>query len=223
MSVTMPVTHRIERNLELVQDRTPPADKAGNLRMLRTNRERSKHDNVLSGQLKEMSLFSILQALSENANTGNLRIEGGTQPGDLYFERGQLVYAGLGRHRGPKALYRLVGITEGRFEFFSPGRDPAERNLAGSLDMHLIEAARHQDEMVVLREEIPAGGTVLRFNKNMVASVAKTPYPMLEVMAAIHKHENIAAILDGCSLPDLDVVKILITLFQNNVVRFETN
>ena len=119
----------------------------------------------------------------------------------------------------PKALYRLVEITEGTFEFFSPGRKPSERNLAGSLDRHLLEAAHNQDELALVREKLPSQATRLKFNPNMIASVAKIPYPMLEVMAAVHKHENIGGILDGCDQPDLEVCQLLLHLLKNNVVH----
>lgn len=214
MSTAVSVTHRLE--LPGASGETPsPRD---DLRLVRAQRERPKHDNVLSGSLAQMSLFSILQALSDNASTGNLTIDG-ANAGSLYVEQGQLVFAALGRHRGAKALYRIIEITEGRFDFFSPGRKPSERNLAGSLSMHLIEAARHGDEMTVLREALPKSATELRFNMNMVAPVAKIPYPMLEVLAAIRRHGNVAAILDGCGLPDLDIAKILLSLLKHNVIH----
>jgi len=200
------------------EEREVPSPSRDNIRVFRTHRERPKHDSVLAGQLKEVSLFSILQALAGNGATGNLIIRGGVHSGSLYVDSGQLVFASQGRHRGAKALYRLVEITEGRFEFFSPGREPAERNLAGGLEMHLIEAARHQDEIAVLRDSLPSGAANLIFNKNMVAPVAKIPSPVLEVMAAIHRHESVGGVLDGCALPDLDIVKILLNLIKNNVV-----
>ena len=219
MSTAMADAARFERGVQLQPVGRSYASEQ--LRILRTQRERPIRDHVLSGKLDQISIFSVLQTLSANTNTGNLLIDCDSHSGSLYVDRGQLVHASLGRHRGAKALYRLVYAEDGKFEFFSPGRDPSERNLAGSLEMHLIEAARHKDEMAVLREELPSGDTVLSFNKNMVASIAKIPYPMLEVMAAIHKNESIAAVLDGCTLPDLDVVKILLNLLKNKVVQCE--
>jgi len=218
MSSSLNIAPAFEIGLEEELQR-PRNELPDHVHLFRSNRKRPKHDSVLSGQLKEMGLFSILQALSENSNTGNLIVHGQTQTGSIYVDRGQLVYASLDRHRGPKALYRLVEITEGKFEFFSPGRQPPERNLAGSVDGHLLEAARNQDELAVVREELPSGATRLKFNPNMIAPVAKIPYPMLEVMAAVHKHENIDAILDGCNQPDLEVCRLLIHLLKNNVVH----
>ena len=184
----------------------------------RQQRERFAHDNVLAGQLRELGMFSVLKVLGENTSTGNLIVQAKTQTATIFVERGQLVYVALGRHRGPKALYRVVGFSDGRFEFYNPGRLPPERNLAGSIERHLLEAARQIDETEVVRGQLPDGATLLKFNPNMIAPVAKIPFPILEVMAAVHKHETVGAILDGCSLPDLEVCHILVNLLKNKVV-----
>ena len=187
-------------------------------RVVRGQGDRPSRDGVLSGQLTQMNLFSILQTLAANNSTGNLLVHGNRMEGSIYTQRGQLIYVSLGRHQGPKAFYRLMDIQEGKFEFFSPGRQPGEYNMAGSLEWHLLEAARHIDELTVLRDQLPDGSAHLRFNPKMIATVARIPYPMLEVMAAIHKHETLAGTLDGSSMPDLDACRILKTLLINKVV-----
>ena len=175
---------------------------------------------MLSGNLRQISLFSVLQALAANNSTGNLIIHGSRLHASVYIERGQLVCIRLNRYTGPKAFYRLMNVQEGKFEFFSPGRQPASTTwLVASSGRHLLEAARHIDELTVLREKLPDGASRLRFNPKMIAPVAKIPYPMLEVMAAIQKHETMTGTLNGCSLPDLDVCRILHSLLANKVVQ----
>ena len=214
----MPVHSKFEAGLEEELQR-PRRDLPGDAYPFRANRNRSEHDNVLSGKLEQMSLFSVLQAVSENRSSGNLIVHGADERGSIYVEDGQVVYVSIGRHKGAKAFYRLVELTEGKFEFFSPGRLPPERNLVGKLDVHLLEAARQQDELAVVREKIPNGAAALAFNPAITAPVAKIPHTMLEVMVAVHKHETVAAIIDGCTLPDLDVCSLLLSLLNNDVVR----
>lgn len=91
--------------------------------------------------------------------------------------------------------------------------------MAGSLEWHLLEAARHLDELAVLRQQLRDGETRFVFNQKIIALVAKIPFLVLEVMAAIHKDESLTGILDGCDLPDLDICRILIKLIKQRVIQ----
>ena len=106
----MPVHSNFEAGLEEELQR-PRRDLPGDAYPFRANRNRSEHDNVLSGKLEQMSLFSVLQAVSENRSSGNLIVHGADERGSIYVEDGQVVYVSIGRHKGAKAFYRLVART----------------------------------------------------------------------------------------------------------------
>ena len=126
------------QNVRELDFHEPPSGGIPQYRVIRGQRDRPTRDSVLSGNMKQLSLFSILQALAANNSTGNLIIHEGTEHASIYIERGQLTCVSLGRYKGPKAFYRLMKLQEGKFEFFSPGRQPAEHNMAGSLEWHLL-------------------------------------------------------------------------------------
>lgn len=187
-------------------------------RVAGSGERQSREDCALKGQIKHMSLFSALQALSDHGVTGEwvIRAQGGS--GSIFVERGLLVHVRFGRHGGPKAFFRLMALKEGSFEFFTPGRHPFERNIAGGLQSHLLEAARNLDELELARPQLPDATAAFGFSANTVAPVARIPYPVLEVMAAIHQHETLAGTLDGCGLPDLEIVRILVNLLKWKVI-----
>ena len=172
---------------------------------------------ALSGELQHVSLFAALQALAAPDITGECVVRAQGRSGTLNFENGQLVQARLGQHSGLKALYRLMALREGSFEYFTPGRTPRERNLAGTLEAHLLEAAQSLDEQERLREQVPDDSR-FTFSSKKVAPVARIPAPVLQVLAAIHQFEYLSAVLEGCPLPDLEIRRIVLKLLQWEVI-----
>lgn len=114
-----------------------------------------RHRSAFSGQLQEIGLMSLLQTIGANKRTGSLSIQFESEKGAVYLEKGELVHATLGRAFGPKAFYRMVKFEKGSFEFFTPGRKPDDRTFEGSVESHMLEAARHLDEFTAYRDQLP--------------------------------------------------------------------
>lgn len=76
---------------------------------------------VLSGDLKFISLGDLLQLLSTDSRTGELRIISTTQrkPAKIYISDGNPVDAEAGELKGKDAIYSLFGWLDSRFEFYS--------------------------------------------------------------------------------------------------------
>ena len=83
---------------------------------------------------------------ANTAPAGTLALRRGEQEAVVGFEGGLLRFVRLGRASGLKALARLLGWTEGRFEFHAQldAVEPLEKPLP--LDAALLEAAIEQDE-----------------------------------------------------------------------------
>jgi CRP-like cAMP-binding protein len=75
--------------------------------------------NVLSGNLKFLSLGDVLQFLGSNASTGILRISSKyvQDPGLIYFVKGNPINAKVGHLTGLDAVNSFFGWTDGEFEF----------------------------------------------------------------------------------------------------------
>ena len=75
--------------------------------------------NVLSGNLKFLSLGDVIQFLGSNASTGVLQITNKyvQDPGLIYFKNGNPVNAGIGPSVGLDAVNSLFGWADGDFEF----------------------------------------------------------------------------------------------------------
>ena len=70
----------------------------------------------LAGDLRDISLFDIIQALEKNDVTGVIHIYGAEANGNLYLNGGLLVNAVCGELKGKTAFKRFAEVTEGFFE-----------------------------------------------------------------------------------------------------------
>jgi len=79
---------------------------------------------MTEGDLMDLTLPTLLQALSQEASTAQLRLQQGMALGALYLREGSLVHATGPQSVGDEALLELLGWTAGRFRIV---RDTEER------------------------------------------------------------------------------------------------
>lgn len=74
---------------------------------------------VLKGDLGFLALGDVLQLIGSNGATGTLHVRSKytTDPGMVYFSKGNIINAVAGSEKGLKAAYALFGWIDGEFEF----------------------------------------------------------------------------------------------------------
>jgi uncharacterized protein DUF4388 len=70
---------------------------------------------MVEGDLVDLTLPSLLHALSREGSTAVLKVQRGTNQGALYFSEGALVHALSGKAVGDDAVYDLLTWPDGRF------------------------------------------------------------------------------------------------------------
>jgi len=74
---------------------------------------------MVEGDLLDLTLPSLLQALTREKSTAVLRLqrdtEDGADQGSVYFREGALIHALYGDAEGDDAMYQLLGWSDGRF------------------------------------------------------------------------------------------------------------
>jgi hypothetical protein len=70
---------------------------------------------MVEGDLVDLTLPTLLQALTREHSTAMLRLNHGTEQGALYFCEGTLVHAARGEVVGDEAVLELLGWSDGRF------------------------------------------------------------------------------------------------------------
>ena len=108
--------------------------------------EHTRRLGCISGAISELGIVSLLERFAATAPAGTLRLRSGEHRAVIGFEEGLLRFVRLGAVSGPKALARLVGWSEGSFEFHAhlEAVEPLEAPL--SLETELLEAVIEQDE-----------------------------------------------------------------------------
>ena len=76
---------------------------------------------MVEGDLSDLTLPSLLRALSQEGSTSVLRLRRGTDLAAVYFREGTLIHAQAGETEGDEALYEVLGWSVGRFRLT---RDP---------------------------------------------------------------------------------------------------
>ena len=175
--------------------------------------------SAISGRLSELRLPSLLQMIESDRATGTLVILHGGQEGKLHIHQGVVRHASLDRASGLKALYRLMALDEGGFEFYIPGRNPGFDTVAGDMQKHLLEAMRQKDELAVYKKRLPSPEVRLTLNGDKVIPVHKVPAPYFEVMAAVRRHQTVDRVIEHCPIPDFEVCHILLVLLQHEIVQ----
>jgi hypothetical protein len=115
----------------------------------------------LKGNLAEMPLPDLIEMTALGGKTGRLvifRADGATA-GRLDFSAGRLTDAACGELVGEKAVYALLAVDEGAFEF-DPEAEVAEGEQLLSARTLLMEGMRRRDIVVRLRRRLPAPALV---------------------------------------------------------------
>jgi pSer/pThr/pTyr-binding forkhead associated (FHA) protein len=173
---------------------------------------------VLAGNLTSIGLPSLLQTLESNRNSGSLVIRLQSQVGQIYLDNGRPIHAELGPTSGKKALVRMVSLNDGDFELVAPGYEPVLPTITGQLDGLLLEAVTQNDEFTLYRTELPPDDATLDFAPNRFFVLHRMRADLFEVLACIARFRTVGAVIDGCSLSDLNVCRHLLMLLNEGII-----
>lgn len=98
-----------------------------------------------TGTLRQVGLTDVIQIECLRRSSTILEVLSPATRGEIYIENGAIVHATAGTLTGEKALFRLLGISNGQFRV-QQFRNPPLRTIEGSWEYLLMEAARVGDE-----------------------------------------------------------------------------
>jgi transposase-like protein len=169
-----------------------------------------KEDFVLSGNLESMSLSDLLETIQLGRKNAHVRVESGTEVGELWANDGDVIDARVGKLVGSPAVYRLLELTDGKLqaEFCSTER---ERTILASTETLLIEYARRADERKMLRDQI---GDLQRVyvacvGAALAASLEPRRRELLQAFDGLRTVENVLA---GSDRPELETLTVIADL-----------
>jgi CheY-like chemotaxis protein len=111
---------------------------------LKTIEDTTDAKKAFSGDLNDLSIVELVQMLNLNKKSGILRIDGEIN-GEIYLKEGQLFGAKTSSNTGEEAIYELVTLTKGNFNFELSDKD-LDQNIKNSTMNVIMEACRIMDE-----------------------------------------------------------------------------
>ncbi len=111
-----------------------------------------KENVAVRGNLRSMSLPSIIQVNCTEQSQARLRIRRHGQEAILFFADGNVVHAEMGDKVGEEVVYELLGWEDGEFEL-EMEVPPPQRTITTGWSGLLLEGMRRLDEQAAAREE----------------------------------------------------------------------
>jgi len=127
----------------------PPEEEREDLEQFVEGIQKTEHTRRLggiTGGIGELGIQNLVQMFMSSVPTGTLTLQQGHHEGVIGFESGMLCFARVGAASGLKALVRLLGWTEGHFEFHASLDSLEEREPPIPLEAALLDAVRLLDE-----------------------------------------------------------------------------
>jgi DNA-binding response OmpR family regulator len=105
----------------------------------------SREDRDLEGNLKMMSLASIVQINCEERNQAQLLVNFQGQTGTIFFRDGEMIHAEAGGKTGEEAVFELLEWEDGSFQV-KMGAEPSLKTIDTPWSGVILEGMRRIDE-----------------------------------------------------------------------------
>ncbi|MEP7048739.1 MAG: DUF4388 domain-containing protein [Pseudomonadota bacterium] len=169
----------------------------------------------LRGNLQQIGILDLLQLLSMNRRSGSLSITTHAGAGEVRVADGEIVDAVYRRLEGEKALYRMLGETEGVFSFASGAAHSLRRIVLPTRNL-LLEGMRHIDETKRCRDALKSESEAFIALVPAEAGTREASQRVLEVLLA---PRTLNELLDEVPLADLEVLEALTELLDLGQIR----
>ena len=170
----------------------------------------------LSGNLEYFDLPTIIQTLATSERTGTFTITDQLERvfAMLYFEAGKILYANVGHLRGEEAFYQLFqSPIQDAFTFkggLPPGEFEEEEEIGTTTMGLLMEAARQQDELNVMKANYADPNRVFRPQSETLSwDDEETKELAQEIWARLHRGETVAQMVKEIPACEYRIYKVL--------------
>lgn len=175
---------------------------------------------ALAGDTSHLPVPDLLQLLSLNGKTGELRLTaGGAADGQVFFRGGQVVEARIGPVNGIKALYRILDLPEGRFELDPEAPLPEEDTIRESTSNVLMDGFTHNDELRELLPRLPAREALLEVAGDLRDHQEGLGVHEQAVLTEFEGQVALGTLMDSSPLRDLEIGRAVAALLERGVLH----
>jgi uncharacterized protein DUF4388/type III secretion system (T3SS) inner membrane Yop/YscD-like protein len=180
----------------------------------------SKRSQKMSGEIEEIPVADLLQAFGGMRKSGVLAIRSDRGVGKIYLRDGRVSFCtindspSLNPH---KAVYRLLGWTQGYFELDPPQEGALRGDMNASVESLLMEGVYQMDEIKRIEADVPPAGSKLTANLKGGRLGDLNPEEAA-VFQAVVSHATLEEIIDRFAGSDLEAYTGLISLIKKGLV-----
>ena len=173
----------------------------------------------LMGRVQQFPLPDVLQNIHRQGQSGTLEVRKGLQSGRIFIRKGEAVGAELGPHSGKKAFFRVIGWTDGYFEFREG--DPGVEMSLGESTIHLIlDGVKQLDEIKRMQDDcLPEGAELNLTGVESEGAAALFPPQVSQLFGLIQEHRVLERVVDASPLDDYKVYSALALLIGSGVLQ----
>lgn len=171
-------------------------------------------DKGFSGDLANMGVVELIQALELGNKTAIIRLQYKTHEGVIYFKKGRIVHAEVGKLKGEKAFYLILNWTEGTFQI-----EFTEHNVMETITISnqglLMEGLRRIDEWKQLQEIIPPLDTVLVIDSQAILNEHPEQFPskVENILAEFDGKKSVLDVVESLDFDEIEALKIISQLY----------
>jgi CheY-like chemotaxis protein len=180
--------------------------------------ELSRENKEIEGNLSQISLIDLLQIFSMNKKDGTITIYSDKGNGFIYLQEGNIINATFEKVEGVKAFYRLLSVKNGKFEFI-PHRALTPIRITSTTESLLMEGMRQIDEMKKNKDVLPPLDAIVRLKKKLSELPKQVRTITQEVLLLLEFYNKVADIMDNCTFPDYDVLRVLVALIEKGIIE----
>ncbi len=180
--------------------------------------ELSRENKEIEGNLSQISLIDLLQIFSMNKKDGTITIYSDKGNGFIYLQEGNIINATFEKVEGVKAFYRLLTVKNGKFEFI-PHRALTPTRITSTTESLLMEGMRQIDEMKKNKDVLPPLDAVVKLKKKLSELPKQVRTITQEVLLLLEFYNKVEDIVDNCTFPDYDVLRVLVALLEKGIIE----
>jgi len=180
--------------------------------------ELSRENKEIEGNLSQISLIDLIQIFSMNKKDGTISIYCDKGTGFIYFQEGNVINATFEKVEGAKAFYRLLTIKNGKFEFV-PHRALTPTRITSTTEFLLMEGMHHIDEMKRNKDILPSPDATVKLKKKLSELPKQVRTITQEVLLLLEFYNKVQDIVDNCTFPDYDVLRVLMVLLEKGIIE----
>ena len=177
----------------------------------------SSFEKTIKGDLSQIPLTDLIQIFLLNKKSGLLTISNQSGIAKIHFNKGSVVSAQIDNIHGIKAVFRIMTLKDGHFEF-DPNNLPKKINVTMNTEGLLLEGMRQIDEVENIKKSFPPLETKIVLNKESDVLSLKSSRILHEILKLTRSPVAIKEVIDKSLSWDLDVYEGLRILFENNIL-----